>query len=99
MKRVALSFGISLAIVGLLMVAIRASLLASVLVSPGLVLSSHLIPKGALPTLVSDFPPTFTGGSLPWMYFYVVSGIFIDGLLYTWPVLFLSRVGARIISR
>ena len=94
MKRVAMSFGISLAVVGLLMAATRDSLLASVLVAPGLRLSAHLVPESAWVTIFSD--PTKNS---PWMYFYVVFGVLVDGLLFTWPVLFVLRFLARRFSK
>src|ERR1700733_2057577 len=73
MRRVTVSFGISLAIVCLLMTVLRASLLAGILVSPGLLLSSHLIPKSAWPSPCSDSPPIeCLGGSQAWMYFNLV---------------------------
>jgi len=99
MRRVAISFSISLAIVGLLFFAVRAWLFAGVLVWPGLKLSSFLIPRSAWPTLISDFPPEFSGGSQSWMSIYLFCGILINGLVYTWPVLLLIRVGNRIFSK
>src|ERR1700730_2648184 len=99
MRRVAISFSISLAIVGLLFVAARAWVPFDVLVWPGLKLSFFLIPTTAWPTLISDSPPESSGGSQSWMSFYLVCGILIDGLVYTWPVLLLIRVGNRIFSK
>src|ERR1700733_10537053 len=76
MRRIAISFGISLAIVGLAIAATKISLFAGILVAPGLILSSHLIPKSAWPGPCSDFPPIeCIGGSPAWMYFYLVCGI------------------------
>jgi hypothetical protein len=100
MRRMAMSFGISLVILGLCLAASRVSLFANVVITPGLILSSHLIPKSAWPSHCSDSPPIeCTGGSPAWMYSYLVCGILIDGVLFTWPVLFLSRVLTRIFSK
>jgi hypothetical protein len=98
MRRVTLSFviGISLAIACLLMTMLRASLLAGILVGPGLLLSEHLIPRSAQPSQCSDAPPIeCIGGSPAWMYFHLVFGVLIDGVLFTWPVLLVLRVFGR----
>ena len=90
MKRVAMSFGISLAVVGLLMAAIRVSLLANALIWPGMRLAVYLVPASVWVDPAKH--------SL-WGYFYVVCGVLIDGLLFTWPVLFAWRFLARRFSK
>jgi hypothetical protein len=90
MRRVALSFVISLAVVCLLIVGAKASLFVEVLLWPGLKLSSYLVPKNAWASAFSDL-----SRPSPWLYFYVVFGVLIDGLMFTWPVL----LGLRIFNR
>jgi hypothetical protein len=94
MKRLAMSFGISLALVLLLCVAARASLLANVFIFPGLKLSSYLVPESAWAKTISDLV-----NPSPWLWFYAVFGLLIDALLLTWPVLFALRFVGRRLSK
>ena len=98
----AISFGVSLAIVGLCMTALRGSLVANVIVSPGFLLSFRLIPKSVLPNHCSDAPPLECDASPAWpawMFFSIVSGVLIDGFLFTWPLLFLLKVLTSMFSK
>ncbi len=97
-RRIAISFGISLAVDGLCMAATRFWLWPLIFVGPGFALSWHLVPQTELRRLAPYMTGELTGGPQSWMYFVVVCGTLIDAALLTLPVLLVWRVLAWMFS-
>jgi hypothetical protein len=97
MKNYMMSFATAIIVVILLMVLVRFSLVASVLLSPGMLLATHIVPHSAWDGLhISDTGDVEQIGKVsPWRYIYVALVVFLNAMIVTLPILFLRRMVLR----
>jgi hypothetical protein len=93
MKNYIASFGASIIVVILLIVLVRFSLFASLLLAPGMLLATHIVPHSAWDGLhISDTGYVEQVGRVsPWRYVYVAIFLGFNAMIFSVPVLFLIR--------
>jgi hypothetical protein len=98
MKNYIGSFAAAVIVVILLMVLVRFSLVASVLLSPGMLLATHIVPHSVWDGMhISDTGDVEQVGKVsPWRYIYVALLVVLNAMIFSVPMLFLIR---RFVSR
>jgi len=98
MKNYVLWFATAIIVVILLIVLVRFSLVANVLLSPGMLLATHIVPHSAWNGLhISDTGDVEQVGRVsPWRYIYVVLLVVLNAMIFSLPMMFLIR---RFVSR
>jgi hypothetical protein len=93
MKNYVLSFATAIIVVILLMVLVRFSLVASILLSPGMLLATHIVPHSTWDGLhISDTGDVEQVGRVsPWRYIYVALFVVLNAMIFSVPMLFLIR--------
>jgi hypothetical protein len=97
MKNYIVSFGAAIIVVIVLIVLVRFSLLAGVLLAPGMLFATHIVPQSAWDGLhISDTGDVQQIGKVsPWRYIYVVLLVVLNAMIFSLPMMFLMRFWRR----